>query len=808
MIGKEISHYRILEKLGEGGMGVVYKAEDTNLKRTVALKFLPSQLTRDPEAKERFVREARAASTLDHPNICTIYEIDEAEEQTFMAMACIEGQTLKEKIESGPMELEEVTSTAIQVAEGLQEAHEKGIIHRDIKSANIMLTPKGQAKIMDFGLAKLAGETRLTRTGITMGTVAYMSPEQGRGEEMDERSDIWSLGVVMYETATGRLPFDADYEAAVVYAILNEDPKSITELRPDAPIELEHIIMKAMAKNPDDRYQTAGELLADLRALIRDEEVAAAKPRLKVARQIGKSIAVLPFTSLSDSKEDEYFSDGTTEDIITQLSRIGELKVISRTSVMKYKNSEKSIREIGRELSVATVLQGSVRRAGDRVRIVSQLVDARTDEHLWAETYDREMKDIFAIQSDVAQNIATALRAKLSPTVKMRLERKPTENLEAYDYYLKGREYYYRYRKQDNENAIELFKKALDLDPNYALAYAGLGDAYGQRTGRFGLEASWLDEAIEISQKALSIDPSCPEAYKALGLAYMAKGKRHKALEAYEKAVELNPNFYPAVGNIATTNFALGEYGEALKWSKKAVSLNPTFAFAYSNVGYVYMSLDNYEEAENWFRKALELQPDLTYAHREFVYLYLARGEHENARKHSQKALSIAPDDVDSLLWAGDTELSAGDFKKAERYYRRALDLYSTGSPGATGICVITSLACVCWKTDRQEEARRLFDQGLELARKLTEEGDESRQLPYYVAAIYAIQGKKDEAYLWLQKAIDVGWRDYRISMRDPLVENLHDDEQYKLMMAGIKGMIDQMRRRSEKEEKEESGPS
>ncbi|UCF79389.1 MAG: protein kinase [Candidatus Eiseniibacteriota bacterium] len=801
MIGKDISHYRILEKLGEGGMGVVYKAEDKNLKRTVALKFLPPQLTRDPQAKERFVREARAASALDHANICTIYEIDEAEEQTFMAMACIEGQTLKEKIESSPLELSEIISIATQVAEGLREAHDKGIVHRDIKSANIMVTPKGQAKIMDFGLAKLTGETKLTRTGITMGTVAYMSPEQGRGEEIDQKSDIWSFGVVLYEMVAGRLPFQADYEAAVVYAILNEDPRTVTSFRADTPIELEHIIAHAMTKNPDERYQSAAEMLADLTALGAGTGLVVAKERPPGLRRIGKSIAVLPFTSLSESKEDEYFSDGTTEDIITHLSKIGQLKVISRTSVMRYKNVDKSLREIGRELNVATILQGSVRRAGDRVRIVSQLVDTRTEEHLWVETYDREMKDIFAIQSDVAQNIAAALKAKLSPVERERLERKPTENLEAYDYYLKGREYYYRYHKQDNENAIELFKKALELDPGYALAHAGLGDAYGQRTGRFGLEAKWTDSAIEASERALSIDPACVEAYKALGLAYMAKGKRLKALEAYQKAVELNPNYYPAVGNIATTNFALGEYGEALKWSKKAVSLNPTFAFAYSNVGYVYMSLDDYDEAERWFSKALELQPDLIYAHREFIYLHLASGDHERARSHSKKALAIAPDEVDSLLWAGDTELAARNYPEAEKYYRRALELYATGAPGATGICVITSLAYVCLKSGRDDEAATLFDEGLGLARKLIDQGDESRQLPYYVAAIHAIQGEKDEAYRWLREAIDAGWRDYRRSMRDPLVENLREDEQYKLMMAGVKGMIDQMRRRAQKEQ-------
>jgi len=477
MLGKTVSHYRITEKLGEGGMGVVYRAEDTILKRTVALKFLPRELTRDAGAKERFIREAQAASALDHPNICTVFEVNEADDQTFIAMACVEGGSVKDRLAAGPMDIDVATDVAAQVAEGLEEAHDKGIVHRDIKAANIMLTPKGQAKIMDFGLAKLSGGSGLTRTGVTMGTVAYMSPEQVRGEEVDRRTDVWSLGVLLYEMVTGHMPFEAEYEPAAMYSILNENPRPMAAFRPDVPVELEHIVETALAKSLEERYQTASEMKGDLRALRAGRTVGVAEQFIARARFAKKSIAVLPFKSLSDSKEDEYFSDGTTEDIISQLSKIGELKVISRTSAMRFKNTTKSLREIGRELDVATILEGSVRRSGDRVRIVSQLVDTRTDEPLWTETYDRQMSDIFEIQSDVAQKIATELRAQLSPEVKRRMERKPTESLEAYDYYLKGREYYYRYRKQDNEHAIELFKKALELDPDYALAYAGLGDA-------------------------------------------------------------------------------------------------------------------------------------------------------------------------------------------------------------------------------------------------------------------------------------------------------------------------------------------
>jgi len=795
MIGKTISHYRILEELGRGGMGVVYKAEDTKLKRTVALKFLPPELTRDKEAKERFIHEAQAASALEHNNICNIHEIDETEDgQTFIVMACYEGETLKEMIKRGPLKIEKALDIATQVAKGLHEAHEKGIVHRDIKPGNIMVTEKGQAKIMDFGLAKLAGQVRVTKTGTTVGTVAYMSPEQARGEEVDHRTDIWSYGVVLYEMTTGQLPFRGDYDQAVVYSILNEEPEPLTSVRQDVPNYLEQIVIKALEKDQSCRYQNIQELFQDLET----------SPALSFTPpQQEKSIVVLPFDNISPDKGNEYFSDGLTDEIITDLSQVHELRVISRNSAMMFKGTRKATKSIGRELNVQYVLEGSVRKAGSNLRITAQLIDATDDAHLWAEKYSGTLDDVFDIQEKVSRSIVDALKLKLTPAQKERLEKKPTENLTAYDYYLKGRDYYYRYHKQDNENAIRLFKKALGLDPDYTLAYAGLGDAYAQRVQKFGFARSWLDSAVDVNKKSISIDPNCAEAHKALGLAYFGKGWLHKALQVYRRAVELNPNYNPAVSNLGHTHYWMGEYEEALKWTKKAVALNPTFAPSYWIVGLVYMGLEKYAKAELWFNKALELQPDFINAYGGLINMYLAQGKYDQASAHSRRILSIGPEDVKALSWAGNTELASGNYVQAKQYYEKAMEIYSTGLGELTDVSLTTHLAYIYWKTDQEEEARRMFSQSLDLAQKLLEQGNESWVIPYNIAAINAIQGNKKEAYLWLQKAIDAGWRHYRIGSIDPLLENLHNDEQFKQMMAEVKAMVDEMRKRVEEMERE-----
>jgi len=437
MINKIISHYKILEKLGEGGMGVVYKAQDTKLKRIVALKFLTPQALGNKEERIRFFNEAQTAALLDHPNICTIYEIDEVNDQIFIATAYVEGESLKQKLESGPLKLEEALKIAIQVAEGLKEAHDKDIVHRDIKSANIMVTNKGQAKIMDFGLAKSTVGIPETKTEVTMGTVAYMSPEQASGEDADQRTDIWSLGVVLYEMLSGQLPFKGDYNQALMYSILNQKPESIKTLRSNVPLELEQIINKALGKSPDSRYQSAKEICIELKNVSKSSE--------SVKEKSQPSIAVLPFVNLSADPEQEYFCDGMAEEIINALTHVEGLRVVARTSAFSFRGKVIDIREIGKMLNVKTLLEGSVRKAGNQIRIAAQLVNVADGYHLWSERYDRDIgqlccpEDIFAIQDEISLAIVDNLKVKLFGEEKEKLIKRHTEDIDAYSLYLKGR---------------------------------------------------------------------------------------------------------------------------------------------------------------------------------------------------------------------------------------------------------------------------------------------------------------------------------------------------------------------------------
>jgi serine/threonine protein kinase/Tfp pilus assembly protein PilF len=839
MIGKTILHYKIIEKLGEGGMGIVYKAEDTKLKRDVAIKFLPSRIADNKEERERFKIEAQAAAALNHPNIATIHAIEEHNKDTFIVMEYIDGQELKDIVgahRKPPIPIDDVIKYATQIAEGLQAAHEKGIIHRDIKSSNIMITSKNQVKIMDFGLAKVRGGTLVTKAGTTLGTAAYMSPEQARGNEADHRSDIWSFGVVIYEMLTGQLPFSGDYEAAVAYSILNEEPATASTLNSEVPLELERIVTKTLAKDPNDRYQRMDELPVDLKTLKRSIDSqgqtkstmtegippqTGKKNRLMIYSILAgiiiillaslyffirskenpadsKSIAVLPFKNLSEDKSNEFFSDGITEDIIAQLSKISDLRVISRTSVMAYKNSTKSLREIGNELDVATILEGSVRRADNQIRIVAQLIDAKTDEHLWAETYDKEMTQIFAIQSDVAQRIGTALKAKLSPEEKERIEKAPTDNLEAYSYYLRGREHYSRYEREDNEKAIELFNKAREIDPNYSLAYAGIGDAYGQRANKFGFSRDWLDSAIVISEKAISLDPNVADGYKALGLAFELKGWYKKALEQNQKAIKINPNNDAAVANMGWVNLFLGNLDEALKWSNKSLRLNPTSAFQYYGVGIMYINLDDFEKAEQNFKTAQEIQPELPSLYIGFSQLYLTYGKYDKAVEMNEKMLSAFPEELSFLSNAAAAAVFAGNLQTAQKYYEKLLRLYP--SP-ITFFIPELYLGYVYSKSGDQKSADRTLQKVIEMCQNYISERNEHWKIHYDIAAAYAIKGNKPEAYRWLQNSIDVGFRLFRFAEHDPVFENLHDDPEFKQMMEEVKKMVYEKRAKVEKSE-------
>ncbi|MFH1679389.1 MAG: protein kinase [Candidatus Eisenbacteria bacterium] len=675
MIGRTISHYRVLEKLGEGGMGVVYRAEDTKLGRTVALKFLPPELTKDPEAKRRFVHEAQAASALDHPNICTIHEIDAVEGLTFISMACIEGESLKKKIGAGPLPIDEAIGVAIQVAEGLQEAHEKGIVHRDIKPDNVMVTPKGQAKIMDFGLARSAGKTTLTKEGTTLGTVAYMSPEQARGEAVDHRTDIWSLGVVLYEMVTGRLPFRGDHEPAVIYSILNEDPEPPTAVRTGVPMELERIVGKCLSKEGGGRYQHADELLVDLRVLGRGSERAAPVPRpekrersrlrvvlipaavvLVVAAGLvswyfgpsrestvseRKMLVVLPFKNLG-SPDDEYFSDGITEEITSRLASLHGLGVISRTSATKYKDTEKTLKQIGDELNVDFALEGTIRweKAGDvnRVRITPQLIRVSDDTHLWSNCYERPLTGVFEVQADIAGKVTEALNITLLEPERRSLESRPTDNLDAYQAYLRGLDLSKRreWKEEDVRLAVRMFERAVELDPGFALAYAELAMVHiALHRVLWDYTKERLELAKEAADKALSIDPRLPEGHLALGCYYYWGYTDHeRALEALSVAREDRPNDTRVLLAIAEVWHGQGKFEEALDLLQKALQLNPRDPDQALQVAWALELAGRPREAIPYFDCAISLAPDMELAYADKARNYLDyQGDIAEARK-------------------------------------------------------------------------------------------------------------------------------------------------------------------------------
>jgi serine/threonine protein kinase len=572
MIGETISHYKITEKLGEGGMGVVYKAEDTRLKRSVALKFLSPELMGSEEWKHRFIREAQAASALDHPSICTTYEIDEIDDQTFIAMSYIEGRSLAERIESGPLEAAEAVRIAIQVAEGLQRAHRKGIVHRDIKPANIMLTDDGHAKILDFGLAKLADRTRLTKTATVMGTVSYMSPEQARGEAVNYGADIWSLGVVIYEMLTGEVPFDGANDQAVIYSILNKEPEPISSIREDMPHALDEAVRKMLRKESEERYEDMDSLIGDLK---RAQSGLAASPMPE--EESSPSIAVLPFTNMSADPDQEYFCDGLAEELINALTQIEDLHVVARTSAFSFKGQQLDVREIGRKLNVATVLEGSVRKAGNRLRITGQLVKVADGYHLWSERYDREMDDVFAIQDEITLAIVDKLKPRLLGEEKAKLAKSRAVDLEAYNLYLRGRWFAGQLAQEAFEKAIECYNQAIKKEPDYAPAYAGLADCHTWLPFVGPFESKKImPKARKAALKALQLDDNLAEAHSSMALIKSLYDWDWESGEReYKRAIELNPGVAFIHQRYAMFLMYMGRHDEAINEAERALELDP-----------------------------------------------------------------------------------------------------------------------------------------------------------------------------------------------------------------------------------------
>jgi serine/threonine protein kinase/Tfp pilus assembly protein PilF len=641
MTEKTIAHYKILEKIGQGGMGIVYKASDTKLERLVALKFLPKELPHIPLAKERFIQEARAAAALDHPNICTVYEINETDDgQTYISMAYIEGQSLREKIRSGIMPIEEALDIAVQIAEGLQEAHAKGILHRDIKPGNIMLTEKGQAKITDFGLAKLEWGTDLTKTASVMGTVAYMSPEQAKGEKVDQRTDIWSLGVVLYEMLTGTLPFLRERDQSTLYAILHEDLKPLRSLRKELPDTWEKVIRKALAKNPDRRYLDVWEFLTDLIPLKKDPDAKAKGVRHAESKP---SIAVLPFVDMSPQKDQEYFCDGIAEELINSLSHIGDLHIVARTSAFAFKGAKLDVREIGQKLDVKTVLEGSIRKAGNRVRITAQLINVKDGYHLWSEKFDREMNDIFAIQDEISMAIVDNLKVKLLAREKAVIEKRHTDDPDAYNLYLKGLYFGSKPSPENLEKALEYFKKAIDKDPGFALAFAGMAYVYGAYAiFSFLPPDEILPNAKASLSKALELDEDLPEAHAVSALiAFWFEWDWEAAENHFTKALNLNPgNAFCRVWH-GWYQLAMGKPDEAVAEIKRAQALDPLMPFFYAAGTGIHFSADRLDEAVEQFHKAVELDPYLGAAYFQVGRIYVKKGMLDEAFSSFQKSLEL-----------------------------------------------------------------------------------------------------------------------------------------------------------------------
>jgi serine/threonine protein kinase len=693
MVGRTVSHYRILDRLGGGGMGVVYKAEDTRLKRFVALKFLPETLSRDGHALERLQREAQAASALNHTHICTIYDIDEDAGLHFIAMELVEGESLKQRMVGRRLDVDEILTVALEVADGLEAAHARGIIHRDIKPANIIVTERGQAKILDFGLAKLVpaalaarpgngvselateavGEP-LTDPGTAVGTVAYMSPEQALGKPLDARTDLFSLGAVLYEMATGRPPFQGETVVAIFDKLLHEAPPSPMRLNPSLPEALGRIIDKALEKDREVRYQSARDLQVDLKRLKRERESGSAVAAAAVApTALLRSLAVLPFRNLSADKDNEYFCDGLSEELINALSHVRELRVAARSSAFVFKGKETDVREVGRKLNVSAVLEGSVRKSGERLRIAAQLVSVEDGYDLWSGRFDREMKDIFDIQEEISLTLVRQLELKLLKDEKERILKRYTEDHEAYDCFLKGRYFWYRRYERSIQRGLQYFQQAIDKDPGYALPHVGIADAF-DFLGLFGFVPPHqaYSRAKAAATRALEIDPELAEAHASMGWIAMWYDWDWPASERhFLTAIRNNPAYAPGhlwYGNLLRE---MGRFDEAIREIQVARDLEPLEPVNSVHLAAALYVARRFDESIAEVCKVIAVDPEFPLAYLYQSFALLATRAWADAIGALQRFVDLSGESVIALSTLGSAYGSAGMKGEAHRILGR-----------------------------------------------------------------------------------------------------------------------------------------